>query len=184
MIAMCPRGDLNPEAGEISLTTDLNSKTGENPRIGEFMRLSLHPPAAVVTDPGTGNRSAAPSRTSGRRATSSDHHPDSGDAISASLGPAPVTSAFVNLSAQNEPIWGYGAGSAAETSAEKWLRPSSLQVIGVLSTPGISPMRGASIVGGPPEPRPIGGELPTGCLTLSRSRSACHLVSSPAPQGC
>ena len=24
------------------------------------MRPSLHPPAAVVTDPGTGNRSAAP----------------------------------------------------------------------------------------------------------------------------
>jgi len=47
------------------------------------MRLSLHPPAAVVTDPGAGNRSAAPSRASGRRAPSSDHHPDSGDAISA-----------------------------------------------------------------------------------------------------
>ena len=47
------------------------------------MRLSLHPPAAVVSDPGTGNQSVAPSRTSWRRATSSDHHPDSGDAISA-----------------------------------------------------------------------------------------------------
>jgi hypothetical protein len=29
MIAMCPRGDLNPEIGEISLYLDLNSKTGE-----------------------------------------------------------------------------------------------------------------------------------------------------------
>src|SRR3974390_3416756 len=29
MITMCPRGDLNPETGEISLITDLNSKTGE-----------------------------------------------------------------------------------------------------------------------------------------------------------
>jgi len=29
MIAMCPRGDLNPETGEISLIMDLNSKTGE-----------------------------------------------------------------------------------------------------------------------------------------------------------
>jgi hypothetical protein len=26
---MCPRGDLNPETGEISLNLDLNSKTGE-----------------------------------------------------------------------------------------------------------------------------------------------------------
>ncbi len=26
---LCPRGDLNPEIGEISLITDLNSKTGE-----------------------------------------------------------------------------------------------------------------------------------------------------------
>jgi len=29
MIAMCPRGDLNPETGEISLNMDLNSKTGK-----------------------------------------------------------------------------------------------------------------------------------------------------------
>jgi hypothetical protein len=29
MIRMCPRGDLNPETGEISLNLDLNSKTGE-----------------------------------------------------------------------------------------------------------------------------------------------------------
>jgi hypothetical protein len=29
MIVMCPRGDLNPETGEISLNLDLNSKTGE-----------------------------------------------------------------------------------------------------------------------------------------------------------
>ena len=26
---LCPRGDLNPHAGEISLNLDLNSKTGE-----------------------------------------------------------------------------------------------------------------------------------------------------------
>jgi hypothetical protein len=26
---VCPRGDLNPHAGEISLNLDLNSKTGE-----------------------------------------------------------------------------------------------------------------------------------------------------------
>jgi hypothetical protein len=29
LLAMCPRGDLNPETGEISLNLDLNSKTGE-----------------------------------------------------------------------------------------------------------------------------------------------------------
>jgi hypothetical protein len=29
MIRMCPRGDLNPETGEISLNLDLNTKTGE-----------------------------------------------------------------------------------------------------------------------------------------------------------
>ncbi len=29
MVMMCPRGDLNPEIGEISLDLDLNSKTGE-----------------------------------------------------------------------------------------------------------------------------------------------------------
>jgi hypothetical protein len=34
-------GDLNPEIGEISPNLDLNSKTGENPRIGEFMRPTL-----------------------------------------------------------------------------------------------------------------------------------------------
>jgi hypothetical protein len=84
-VGACPRGDLNPGTGEISLNLGLNSKTGEKSRIGGLMRLSLHPPTAVVTDPGTGNRSAAPSRASGRRATSSDHHPDSGDAISAVL---------------------------------------------------------------------------------------------------
>jgi hypothetical protein len=29
MLAMCPRGDLNPEMGEISLNLVLNSETGE-----------------------------------------------------------------------------------------------------------------------------------------------------------
>jgi hypothetical protein len=45
-------GDLNPGTGEISLNLDLNSKTGENPRIEGLMRLSLHPPATVATAPG------------------------------------------------------------------------------------------------------------------------------------
>jgi site-specific DNA recombinase len=34
----CPRGDLNPETGEISLIMDLNSKTGEKSPDREFMR--------------------------------------------------------------------------------------------------------------------------------------------------
>lgn len=87
------------------------------------MRLSVHPPAAVVTDPGTGNRSAAPSRTSGRRATSSDHHPDSGDALSAVLDGRqyPCADQFrqadlVDLRA--EAAW----GSFSNTATWLWLR--------------------------------------------------------------
>ena len=30
-LRVCPRGDLNPQVGEISLDLDLNSKTGEKP---------------------------------------------------------------------------------------------------------------------------------------------------------
>jgi hypothetical protein len=33
---MCPRGDLNPETGEISLHLDLNSKAGEESPVRGF----------------------------------------------------------------------------------------------------------------------------------------------------
>jgi hypothetical protein len=35
---LCPRGDLNPETGEISLNLDLNSKTSEESPDRESMR--------------------------------------------------------------------------------------------------------------------------------------------------
>jgi hypothetical protein len=62
----------------------------------------------------------------------------------------------------------------------EWPRPSSLWVIGVLSTPSISPMSGASVAGGPLEP-PGRRRAATHWPTLSRSRSACHLASSSLP---
>jgi hypothetical protein len=46
---------LNPETGEISLNLDLNSKTGEKSPDRGAHAAEPTPPAAVVTDPGTGN---------------------------------------------------------------------------------------------------------------------------------
>jgi hypothetical protein len=57
--------DLNPETGEISLNLDLNSKTGEKPRIGRsYSHRSGHATARVkpTLSAGFGVGDANPSR--------------------------------------------------------------------------------------------------------------------------
>ena len=98
MITMCPRGDLNPQFGEISLDLDLNSKTGEkSPGQGDH-----------AAEPTPLDRHSNRSRTRRPRpqATVSDRQPDSGDAGSAlSICTAAGINRVIRFRTQIEPIW-------------------------------------------------------------------------------
>jgi len=61
---LCPRGDLNPHAGEISLNLDLNSKTGEkSPEWGVHAAMVASTLRSVSSGPGrlAANSTVSPS---------------------------------------------------------------------------------------------------------------------------
>ena len=56
----CPRGDLNPGTGEISLITDLNSKTGEeSPDRGSHAAMVVGAPRLASSELRPADRGAS-----------------------------------------------------------------------------------------------------------------------------